>query len=142
MGTLIDKSKEKANVTSSSCFAFFTALTDKMFADVSIARFFAAPPNPTVVVGTVIDPEMDEDLKVTVVATGLSDETVKIPLQVVSERVLPDHNRPDYGGYDLPADRRKSSVKNREKSSTDLDSTNQGAEEYFDIPAFLRKQAD
>ncbi len=101
-----------------------------------------ASEDATVVVGTVIDPELDEDLKVTVVATGLSSETVKIPLQVVSERILPDDSRPDYEGYDLPADRRKSSVKNREKSSTDLDSTNQGAEEYFDIPAFLRKQAD
>ncbi len=101
-----------------------------------------ASEDATVVVGTVIDPELDEDLKVTVVATGLSSETVKIPLQVVSERIMPDDSRPDYEGYDLPADRRQSSVKNRGKNTTDVDSTNQGAEEYFDIPAFLRKQAD
>ena len=112
------------------------------FAEVGDTIEEFASEDATVVVGTVIDPEMDEDLKVTVVATGLSDETVKIPLQVVSGRVLPDHNRPDYGGYDLPADRRQSLIKNREKNSSDADSKNQVAEEYFDIPAFLRKQAD
>ena len=69
--------------------------------------------------GTVIDPELNEDLKVTVVATGLSAEAVKIPLQVVSEGILPDHSRPDYGDYDLPADRRQSLVKNMEKISTE-----------------------
>ena len=112
------------------------------FAEVGDTIEEFASEDATVVVGTVIDPEMDEDLKVTVVATGLSDETVKIPLQVVSERVLPDHSRPDYGGYDLPADRRQSLIKNREKNSSDADSKNQVGEEYFDIPAFLRKQAD
>ena len=112
------------------------------FAEVGDTIEEFASEDATVVVGTVIDPEMDEDLKVTVVATGLSAETVKIPLQVVSERVLPDDSRPDYGGYDLPADRRQSLVKNREKNSSDTDSKNQVAEEYFDIPAFLRKQAD
>jgi cell division protein FtsZ len=112
------------------------------FAEVGDTIEEFASEDATVVVGTVIDPEMDEDLKVTVVATGLSDETVKIPLQVVSERVLPDDNRPDYGGYDLPADRRQSLIKNREKNSSDADSKNQVGEEYFDIPAFLRKQAD
>ena len=112
------------------------------FAEVGDTIEEFASEDATVVVGTVIDPEMDEDLKVTVVATGLSAETVKIPLQVVSERVLPDDSRPDYGGYDLPADRRQSLVKNREKNSSDMDSKNQVAEEYFDIPAFLRKQAD
>ena len=112
------------------------------FAEVGDTIEEFASEDATVVVGTVIDPELDEDLKVTVVATGLSAEAVKIPLQVVSERVLPDDSRPDYEGYDLPADRRQSSVKNREKNSSDTDSKNQVAEEYFDIPAFLRKQAD
>ena len=112
------------------------------FAEVGDTIEEFASEDATVVVGTVIDPELDEDLKVTVVATGLSAEAVKIPLQVVSERVLPDDSRPDYGGYDLPADRRQSLAKNREKNSSDTDSKNQVAEEYFDIPAFLRKQAD
>ena len=37
----------------------------------------------TVVVGTVIDPELTDELKVTVVATGLGSEVVRAPLQVV-----------------------------------------------------------
>ena len=112
------------------------------FAEVGDTIEEFASEDATVVVGTVIDPELNEDLKVTVVATGLSAEAVKIPLQVVSEGVLPDHSRPDYGGYDLPADRRQSLVKNMDKMSSDTNSKNQVAEEYFDIPAFLRKQAD
>ncbi len=112
------------------------------FAEVGDTIEEFASEDATVVVGTVIDPELNEDLKVTVVATGLSAEAVKIPLQVVSEGVLPDHSRPDYEGYDLPADRRQSLVKNMDKMSSDTNSKNQVAEEYFDIPAFLRKQAD
>ena len=112
------------------------------FAEVGDTIEEFASEDATVVVGTVIDPELNEDLKVTVVATGLSDEAVKIPLQVVSERILPDDSRPEYGAYDLPADRRQSLVKNMESNSSDTDSKKQVAEEYFDIPAFLRKQAD
>ncbi len=112
------------------------------FAEVGDTIEEFASEEATVVVGTVIDPELNEDLKVTVVATGLSAEAVKIPLQVVSERILPDDSRPEYGAYDLPADRRQSLVKNMESNSSDTDSKNQVAEEYFDIPAFLRKQAD
>ncbi len=112
------------------------------FAEVGDTIEEFASEDATVVVGTVIDPELNEDLKVTVVATGLSAEAVKIPLQVVSERILPDDSRPEYGAYDLPADRRQSLVKNMESNSSDTDSKNQVAEEYFDIPAFLRKQAD
>ena len=37
----------------------------------------------TVVVGTVIDPDMTDELKVTVVATGLGSEVARAPLQVV-----------------------------------------------------------
>jgi cell division protein FtsZ len=37
----------------------------------------------TVVVGTVIDPNMKEEIKVTVVATGLGGGTVRVPLQIV-----------------------------------------------------------
>ena len=57
------------------------------FAEVGDTIEEFASEDATVVVGTVIDPELNEDLKVTVVATGLSAEAVKIPLQVVSERI-------------------------------------------------------
>ena len=42
-----------------------------------------ASENATVVVGTVIDPQMSDELKVTVVATGLGSEALRTPLQVV-----------------------------------------------------------
>jgi cell division protein FtsZ len=94
-----------------------------------------ASDNATVVVGTVIDPEMSDDLRVTVVATGLgnaiknSDRTVKLVDRKPDGEV-------DYGKLDRPTVIRKqvSGDNYPPMSSTDLD--------YLDIPAFLRRQAD
>jgi cell division protein FtsZ len=95
----------------------------------------------TVVVGTVIDPDMTEELKVTVVATGLGAETSRAPLQVVDtykpEEVM---GEPDYAALDRPAiARRKAAAGGR---SAPMAPDTAGGEEYFDIPAFLRRQAD
>ena len=101
----------------------------------------------TVVVGTVIDPEMTDELKVTVVATGLGSEAARAPLQVVetSTRQQPVADdlaeAPDYRKYDLPASRRqqgRAAAGNQAAAVT----AEAGGEEYFDIPAFLRRQAD
>ena len=62
----------------------------------------------TVVVGTVIDPDMTEELKVTVVATGLGSEAVRAPLQVVdsapAKPAVPAEVElePDYKEFDRP----------------------------------------
>src|SRR6056297_936232 len=104
----------------------------------------------TVVVGTVIDPEMKEELKVTVVATGLGGETSRVPLQVVDavarpttaelEQPAPVDSRPDYGQYERPT-----AMRNRQRAAAPGKAGSaqaQQGEEYFDIPAFLRRQAD
>jgi cell division protein FtsZ len=94
-----------------------------------------ASENATVVVGTVIDPEMKDELKVTVVATGLGSETVRPPLQVVETPQL---------SVDAAADKRHSAVDGKAQQP-ELDTpqaTVVGQEDYFDIPAFLRRQAD
>ena len=104
----------------------------------------------TVVVGTVIDPEMSEELKVTVVATGLGTAAARAPLQVVDTApkaavpaepqsdVAPEQAVPDYRDYDRPAvSRRNSRAMGGQPSEADA-----GGEDYFDIPAFLRRQAD
>ena len=56
-----------------------------------IVREFASD-SATVVVGTVIDPEMTEELEVTVVATGLGGEREK-PTKVVDNTRTLDGNR-------------------------------------------------
>jgi cell division protein FtsZ len=92
-----------------------------------------ASENATVVVGTVIDPLMKDELKVTVVATGLGCEAMRTPLQVVDTQ---------------PKTKVEGEEPRRAKAGGQLDeietslSTAVGQEDYFDIPAFLRRQAD
>jgi cell division protein FtsZ len=101
----------------------------------------------TVVVGTVIDPELTDELKVTVVATGLGSEAVRSPLKVVDSAPRPAvaeaeevAEEPDYREFDRPTALRN---KPRRAASGQAAVAPEGAgEEYFDIPAFLRRQAD
>lgn len=97
-------------------------------------REFAAD-NATVVIGTVIDPEMHDELRVTVVATGLGRSVQKRdekPLLVVE---TPRPLEPDYQTLDRPTVIRK-------RAAGDNLSPQREDMEYFDIPAFLRRQAD
>ncbi len=107
-----------------------------------------ADDDATVVVGTVIDPELDAELRVTVVATGLGEgrrarerEAGKdeSPLRVVaSERG--DSVIPDYTGMDRPTYVRNSHGSAALKAQAD---PNREADmDFLDIPAFLRRQAD
>jgi cell division protein FtsZ len=93
----------------------------------------------TVVVGTVIDPEMHDELRVTVVATGLASQLEKKeekpePVKLVQRN---KSGEVDYTELDRPAViRRKASGDQLPppKAADDMD--------YLDIPAFLRRQAD
>ena len=119
------------------------------FTDVgSIVEEFASD-SATVVVGTVIDPELGEDLKVTVVATGL-DDTGK-PSIVVDNTprldVTADGSR-DYGQLDKPAYARQQQGAGQHAAAAAKPEGNLAADleredlDYLDIPAFLRRQAD
>jgi len=102
----------------------------------------------TVVVGTVIDPDMSEDLKVTVVATGLGSEAVRAPLQVVdsqptaSAQEMLDGVEPDYSQLDRQPAMRRSSRRAAGGAAAAESVTPTADGDYFDIPAFLRRQAD
>jgi cell division protein FtsZ len=114
-----------------------------------IVKEFAAD-DATVVVGTVIDPEMSNQVRVTVVATGLGRAAAQrgrgeapreIPVSAreqppmrVVKRPLPAE-RPDYTVLDRPTIQRKQAVGDGLKVEID-------PEEMLDIPAFLRRQAD
>ncbi len=102
-----------------------------------------ASEDATVVVGTVIDASMGDELRVTVVATGLGMETAKVPLQVVespSRAASIDIDlEPDYAQFERPTAMRKSRRAGGAGQTMTLEA---GGEEYFDIPAFLRRQAD
>ncbi len=102
-----------------------------------------ASEDATVVVGTVIDASMGDELRVTVVATGLGAEVAKVPLQVVespSRAASTDIDlEPDYAQFERPTAMRKS---RRAAGAGQTMTLEAGGEEYFDIPAFLRRQAD
>ena len=96
-----------------------------------------ASDNATVVVGTVIDPEMTGELRVTVVATGLGQEKMGMapeqPLKVVVDKK--PNGDVDYAQLDKPA-------VIRNKVAADRFTETEGVMDYLDIPAFLRRQAD
>jgi len=94
----------------------------------------------TVVVGTVIDPEMSDEIRVTLVATGLDQQGVELkavpsepkqnstlrPVEIEQPRVAVG------GGYSAPTYEQPAPT----QSATATDNS------YLDIPAFLRNQAD
>lgn len=103
-----------------------------------------ASADATVVVGTVIDPEMTDELRVTVVATGLGEEAevaAPVATKVVDNTTRQQNGQPDYTALDKPTILRKPPVTSgataaARKPVEDSDM------EYLDIPAFLRRQAD
>ena len=97
-----------------------------------------ASENATVVIGTVIDPEMGDEMRVTVVATGLGlDEDQKsAELQTELRKRLAGDGVPDYGVLDKPT-----VIRNKALGEGRGDLKQQDLE-YLDIPAFLRRQAD
>ena len=109
------------------------------FSDVGeTVRGFASP-DATVVVGTVIDPEMTDEIRVTVVATGLGAEKVaqlavepeveKAKIEIVKKPVDVD--------LDIPTVIRNGlNVEKNSALDNDIDL------DYLDVPAFLRRQAD
>jgi len=91
-----------------------------------------ASEDATVVMGTVIDPEMSGELRVTLVATGLGAEVKRQhPYKIVKTGTGPVA---DYEELDTPT-----VIRNRR---TGTDGRGENSMEYLDIPAFLRKQAD
>lgn len=114
----------------------------------SIIEEFASG-EATVVVGTVIDPEMSNELRVTVVATGLGmvgQAAAPAPKEVAkpaATKVVIDNTRRssgqiDYSALDRPAHLRANASSHAVAAAPLADKDL----EYLDIPAFLRRQAD
>ncbi len=95
-----------------------------------------ASEDATVVVGTVIDPDMTDQIRVTVVATGLGQAAANAesPMRIV-RRPAEKPSEPNYHGFDKPTVQRKRAV------GDGLEGAGL-QEELLDIPAFLRRQAD
>ena len=102
-----------------------------------------ASDNATVVIGTVIDPEMSDELKVTVVATGLGHGYAQQIEPTVKAVVNNNMRRPTVDQMELPTVK-DALTGDARLSSLDMDtaSSSEGDIDYLDIPAFLRRQAD
>ena len=106
--------------------------------------------NATVIVGTVIDPEMSDDLRVTIVATGLSkttstsivdsgtkveeQESAKTEESLINEEDEKLEAEVEHLDSDIIRRKSSSSVRNNSEKDNDMD--------YLDIPAFLRRHAE
>src|SRR5690606_20211485 len=101
-----------------------------------------------VIIGTVIDTDMTQgELRVTVVATGLGRPHARQAPLPAAIKVVPaspeakavqgqgEAERPNYADLDKRTVIRKTAVGQSFKSQP-------GDEDYLDIPAFLRRQAD
>ncbi|MGB3069518.1 MAG: cell division protein FtsZ [Ottowia sp.] len=117
-----------------------------------------ASPDAHVIYGTAYDDGLGDDLRVTVVATGLSRQGVRRqPITVVQGGLrtgtdnvpfsMPTANAPgamgsaqDYGQMSVPSVWRKPA--DRTHAAARVDALSSGGMDDFEIPAFLRKQAD
>ncbi len=118
-----------------------------------------ASPDAHVIYGTAYDDGLGDKIRVTVVATGLSKRRVAAPLQVMVQRTGTDNvgftlpmqgsgngmgvgvgnGQPDYESLRGPAVWR---TPNRTQASARVDALSSGGMDDYEIPAFLRKQAD
>ena len=130
-----------------------------------------ASPDAHVIYGTAYDDNLGEQIRVTVVATGLSRQRPSIKVVPTREAVLrtgtdnvpfnvptldnpvsPDgsgsmagagamtRTQPDYGGMQSPSVWRK--PPDRTMAAARVDALSSGGMDDYEIPAFLRKQAD
>ncbi len=115
---------------------------------VSIIREFSRG-DSTVIFGTVVDPEMGEDMRVTVVATGLQgpqmsgrpgivvDNSRKGPARAGHTNQYPNPGRATAAQHTAQHTAQHKDAESAPEESSEMVNT-----DYLDIPSFLRRQAD
>mgnify|MGYP000052948028 FL=1 len=97
-----------------------------------------ASEDATVVIGTTLDPEMEGDLRVTMVATGIRNGTARPDIHLVRE------DASDSAPAEEPVlDPDTPTVIRRRSQAPRLAEGNAAVDmDYLDIPAFLRRQTE
>jgi len=124
-------------------------LTMREFEEIGAAVSGLASDDATVVIGTVIDPEIGDELRVTVVATGLGDSHIKRkPAEELENTFHVVRNgttgqpEPGYGnGEEQGHQDANTGGVQTDSDTSDLFSPGESID-YLDIPSFLRNQAD
>ncbi|MEQ1773252.1 MAG: cell division protein FtsZ [Burkholderiales bacterium] len=112
----------------------------EMYDVMETIKAFAAE-SATVIVGTVYDETIEDNLRVTIVATGLGKPMTRQqmkPMMVVAQKTGTD-NQPMEVNYD---ELEQPAVIRRRNRDATVEAMRQSGVEMLDIPAFLRKQAD
>lgn len=96
----------------------------------------------TVVVGTVIDPELSDEMRVTIVATGLSPATTTNSTHKAQATSNEQNSSATYEQLDRPAFMRKQSSMMTASTASQASkaTTDANHEDYLEIPTFLRRQ--
>jgi cell division protein FtsZ len=124
-------------------------LTMREFDEIGQVIHQFASEDATVVVGTALDPELQDDVRVTVVATGLNRNAIRQPMRR-EEMAMATVSRPRIvartGTDNLPADYIQPSRNPAARAVAEAPKAKPAQAEpqidYLDIPAFLRRQAD
>jgi len=101
-----------------------------------------ASSDATIVIGTVIDTELVDDLKVTVVATGFEkkEQNFEVVAPSTAKLKAPQREKPDMGQIELP------SVLRRSHSEALLDAkedrTADKGDDLLDVPTFIRRRSE
>jgi cell division protein FtsZ len=123
-------------------------LTMREFDEIGRIIHDFASEDATVVMGTSLDPEMQDDVRVTVVATGLNRAAARQPIRPVVTQQVEMRQRPrpvvlrtgtgnevvDYAQPEQVTSSRVEATASAKSADPSFD--------YLDIPAFLRRQAD
>ncbi|SHL97895.1 cell division protein FtsZ [Vreelandella subglaciescola] len=117
------------------------------FNDVGATVQEFASQEATIVVGTSIDMEMSDELRVTVVAAGLDGSQAKAPAREPARRTAHADAGSDYRKLQQPTVMRQQQAAARAEASEPAKPRPEKrrateADDYLDIPAFLRRQAD
>ncbi|MCI0508518.1 cell division protein FtsZ [Chromohalobacter marismortui] len=118
------------------------------FNDVGATVQEFASQDATIVVGTSIDMELSDELRVTVVAAGLEglkDKAAVATPQRETVAAARSAESPDYRKLQQPTVMRQQAAKEQDESAKSRQESRRKSQElddYLDIPAFLRRQAD
>ncbi|MCB1560182.1 MAG: cell division protein FtsZ [Xanthomonadales bacterium] len=108
-----------------------------------------ASEDATVVIGNVIDNDLQDEIRVTVVATGLNRGAIAQPkpVEAVKDRPITlvrngTTGQVEHFDNEVPADHRGAGMRGAETAPAESGKPAAGNMDYLDIPAFLRRQAD
>ena len=113
-----------------------TNLTLGEFEDIGAIISAFASEEAVVVMGTAIDDDLQDELRVTVVATGLGQQ-----MSAASTKQMKVVQRTNNGELDLE-ELNKPTIQRRKAAGQNLDVSDVFDDDMLDIPAFLRRQAD